>query len=38
MKAKTFIIGVLVIALAGFAIHFGWNSRHGGVHHDRACA
>ena len=37
MKPKTFIIGVIILALAGYAIHIGWNSRHGGVAHERAC-
>jgi hypothetical protein len=28
MKPRTFIIGTVILALAGFAIHIGWNSQH----------
>lgn len=38
MKPKTFIIGIAVIVLAGFVIYFGWESKHGGKAHERACA
>lgn len=28
MKPRTFMIGMVILALIGFAIHIGWNSQH----------
>lgn len=37
MKPKTFIIGILILALAGWGFHFGWNSKYRGKSHEKAC-